>query len=107
MRLVAAVLAITLAVAPGTALAAGNLCPLKAVLHKDGSISLDGALYSSHSQLKARLLDYKKHHVHCVLSFVADRGTAFKTMVSTIVLLQDTGMLGDKVGFLTEPDNAQ
>jgi biopolymer transport protein ExbD len=100
------VLALSASAVFAPAATAGDLCPVTPVIHTNGTVSLDGKLYSDPAKLKVRLFDYRKHNPNCAMNFHADPGTPFLFIGRVMVMLQQTGNLG-KVGFLIEPRNTR
>ncbi len=100
------VLALSASVVFAPAANAWVACSVRTVIHADGTVSMDGKLYSDRAKLKIRLLDYQKHNPNCAMNFHVDPGTPFQAIGRVMVMLQQTGNLG-KVGFLIEPRNTR
>lgn len=78
-----------------------DFCKVKAVVHADGSVSLDRHHFSDHESLRQYLHAYRRSFPSCVMTFDADRGVATGTMERIAAVFREAGFA--LVGFLTEP----
>jgi hypothetical protein len=71
----------------------------------DGDVQFDGLTFRDPSALKRHLVDYKRrHHDFCMVPIVAPPEIAFSKVGPVVLAFQEAGCA--KVGFLTEPRNA-
>ena len=81
---------------------------MKLVMHRNNTVTIDGATYAmrepDRSRLKAKLAAYHRRDKNCWVSLNADHEAPIQQMGNVVLLLQQSGFLGS-VGFLTEPHN--